>query len=95
MDTQILHKRDELVSRLRRANDLASASYVLMWDQSTYMPPAGAAARARQVAALQGLAHEHATDPAIGRLLDELQPYAESLAPDDDDAALLNVARPN
>lgn len=95
MDTQTLHKRDELVARLRQAQDLASASYVLMWDQSTYMPPAGAAARARQVAALQGLAHQYATDPAIGRLLDELQPYADSLAPDDDDAALILVARRN
>ena len=93
MDTTILQKRDDLVARLRKANDLASASYVLMWDQSTYMPPAGAAARARQVAALQGLAHEYATDPAIGRLLDELQPYADSLPADADDAALVHVAR--
>lgn len=93
MDATIQRRRDELVARLRKANDLASASYVLMWDQSTYMPPAGAAARARQVAALQGLAHEYATDPAIGRLLDELQPYADSLPPEADDAALVHVTR--
>jgi carboxypeptidase Taq len=95
METKIQQKRDELVAYLRKANDIAAASYVLMWDQSTYMPPAGAGARARQVAALQGLAHEHATDPAIGRLLDELQPYADSLPPDADDAALVQVARRN
>jgi carboxypeptidase Taq len=47
------------------------------------------------VGALQGLAHEYATDPQIGRLLDELQPYADSLSPDDDDAALVRVARRN
>jgi carboxypeptidase Taq len=59
------------------------------------MPPAGAPARARQSATLQGLAHEAATDPQIGRLLDELQPHADSLPPDDDDAALIKVARRN
>jgi carboxypeptidase Taq len=95
MDTNIQQKRDELVARLRKANDIASASYVLSWDQSTYMPPAGAAGRARQMATLEGLAHEASTDPAIGRLLDELQPYADSLPADHDDAALVRVARRN
>ena len=93
MDSNTQQKRDELVARLRKANDITSANAVLSWDQSTYMPPAGAAARARQMATLEGLAHEAATDPAIGRLLDELQPYADSLPPDDDDAALVRVAR--
>ena len=93
MDSNTQQKRDELVARLRKANDIASANAVLSWDQSTYMPPAGASARARQMATLEGLAHEAATDPAIGRLLDELQPYADSLPPDDDDAALVRVAR--
>ena len=95
MDSKVQQQRDELVARLRKANDIASASAVLMWDQSTYMPPAGAAGRARQLAALEGLAHEAATDPAIGRLLDELQPYADSLPADHDDAALVRVARRN
>ena len=95
MDSKVQQKRDELVSRLRKANDIASANAVLSWDQSTYMPPAGAAARARQMATLEGLAHEAGTDPAIGRLLDELQPYVDSLPPDDDDAALVRVTRRN
>jgi carboxypeptidase Taq len=93
MDTHLQQKRADLVALLRKANDIASASYVLSWDQSTYMPPAGASARARQMAALEGLAHAAATDPAIGRLLDDLQPYAETLPPDHDDAALIRVAR--
>jgi carboxypeptidase Taq len=95
MDPKTQQQRDELFGRLRKAADIASASYILMWDQSTYMPPAGAAARARQLAALEGLAHEAATDPAIGRLLDDLQPYADSLPEDHDDAAVLRVARRN
>jgi carboxypeptidase Taq len=95
MDSKVQQMRDELVARLRKANDITSANALLSWDQSTYMPPAGAAGRARQMATLEGLAHEAATDPAIGRLLDDLQPYVDSLSPDDDDAALVRVARRN
>ena len=66
---------------------------MLGWDQATYMPPGGAAARARQGATLSRLAHEKFTDPALGRLLDALAPHAESLPPDTDDASLIRVAR--
>ena len=45
------------------------------------------------MAALQTVAHEKMTDPAIGRLLDDLQPYVDSLPPDHDDAALVRVTR--
>ena len=93
MDTTTAQKKTELISRLREANDLTAASALLGWDQSTYMPPAGAAARARQLATLQKVAHEKFTDPAVGHLLDDLQPYAASLPPDDDDASLVRVTR--
>jgi len=66
---------------------------VLGWDQATYMPGGGAAARARQGATLSRLAHERLTAPALGRLLDALQPYADSLPADHDDACLVRVAR--
>ncbi len=91
MQTQLA----ELKTRLLEASDLNHANALLSWDQSTYMPPGGAAARGRQMALLSRLAHERATDPAIGRLLDALQPYAESLPSDHDDAALIRVARRN
>jgi carboxypeptidase Taq len=42
---------------------------------------------------LAKLAHEKSTDPAIGHLLDALQPYAESLPYDSDDASLIRVTR--
>jgi carboxypeptidase Taq len=45
------------------------------------------------MATLQRLAHELFTDPAVGRLLEELQPLEESLDPDSDDAALIAVTR--
>jgi len=66
---------------------------VLNWDQATYMPPGGAPARGRQAALIGRLAHERFTDAAVGKLLDELQAYGESLPFDSDDAALLRVAR--
>ena len=56
-------KFQELKNRLIEVNDIQSASGLLHWDQSTYMPPGGAAARARQTATLSRLAHEKFTDP--------------------------------
>ena len=86
-------KLNELKTRLLEVNDLNSANALLEWDQSTYMPTGGGAARARQSATLSRLAHEKLTDPAVGRLLDDLRPYEESLPYDSDDAALIRVAR--
>ncbi len=83
----------DLTARLREASDLARASAVLQWDQSTGMPPGGAAARARQLALLGRMAHERAADAAIGRLLDRLQPYADALPLGHDHAALVRTAR--
>jgi carboxypeptidase Taq len=83
----------ELKQRLLEINDLNSAAAVLNWDQSTYMPPGGAAARGRQMATLGRLAHEKFTDPEIGRLLDSLATYADSLPYDSDDASLIRVTR--
>jgi carboxypeptidase Taq len=86
-------KLNELRARLIEIDDLSAAGAVLNWDQSTYMPPGGAAARGRQLATLAKLGHEKATDPAVGRLLDELRPFEERLPYDHDDAALIRVAR--
>lgn len=86
-------KLQELKRRLIEVNDLNAAAGLLYWDQSTYMPPGGAPARARQTALLERLAHEKFTDPAIGRLLDELQPYEASLPYEADDASLIRVTR--
>jgi len=86
-------KIQELKQRLLEINDLHSASALLSWDQSTYMPAGGAAARGRQMATLGRLAHEKFTDPEIGRLLDSLATYADSLPYDSDDASLIRVTR--
>jgi len=86
-------KLAEVKRRLLEINDLGSAASVLSWDQATYMPAGGAVARARQGAVLSGLAHEKSIDPALGKLLDELVPYAEGLPDDSNDACLIRVAR--
>ena len=86
-------KLTELKTLLTEASDLRAAQWVLDWDQSTYMPAGGAPARARHAALLARLAQERATDPRIGHLLDELQPYTESLPDEHPEAALVRVAR--
>jgi carboxypeptidase Taq len=86
-------KLERLKERIRAAKDLNFATGVLSWDQATHMPVGGARARGRQMALLSRLAHDASTDPAIGRLLDELEPWAESLPYEDDDAALIRAAR--
>ena len=88
-------KFNELKNRLQEINDINSASAVLSWDQTTYMPPGGAAARGRQMATLGRISHEKFTDVAIGKLLDELTTWAESLDDDSDDAALIRVTKQN
>jgi carboxypeptidase Taq len=86
-------KLQDLKRRLVEINDLESAAALLSWDQTTYMPPGGAPARGRQLGTLRRLAHEKFTDPAIGKLLDDLQSYEESLPYASDEASLIRVTR--
>ena len=86
-------KMEQLKAKLREAKDLSSVLSILSWDQSTYMPSGGANARGRQMAILTQLSQEKFTDPEIGRLLDDLAAYGESLPYDSDDAAMLRAAR--
>jgi carboxypeptidase Taq len=83
----------ELTQRLHEIADLNAAGAVLGWDQATYMPSGGAAARARQGATLSRLAHQRLTDPALGRLLDSLDAPATRLSDTSDEASLVRVAR--
>ena len=86
-------KLDGLKDRLLEIDDLNSAVALLDWDQSTYMPEGGGAARARQIATLGRLAQEKFIDPAIGNLLDARE--KEDFAQDSDEAALIRVTRRN
>jgi carboxypeptidase Taq len=86
-------KLTELKQRLREVTDLQHVGALLHWDQATYMPPGGAAARGRQIAIVSQIAQEKFTDAAIGHLLDELEPWAEQLPYDSDEASLIRVTR--
>ena len=84
-----------LKARLQEVSDLNRANSVLNWDQATYMPPGGGAARGRQQALLSRLSHERFTDKATGHLLDQLAPAFADLDPESDDACLIRVTRRN
>ena len=57
------------------------------------MPSKGAAVRSEQLATLGRIAHEKFTTSAMGKLLDGLRPYEESLPFDSDEASLIRVTR--
>ncbi|HEX2652423.1 MAG TPA: carboxypeptidase M32 [Xanthobacteraceae bacterium] len=83
----------ELKNRLLEIHDLHAAASVLGWDQATYMPSGGAAARGRQGATLSRLAHEKSVDPALGKIIDRLESESAASPADSDDASLVRVAR--
>lgn len=84
-------KLGQLKTMLAEITDLGGAVALLGWDQQTYMPPGGAEARGNQLGTLQRLIHERQTSPAMGKLLEDLKPYAATLDPDSDDARLVKV----
>jgi carboxypeptidase Taq len=86
-------KLAELKRRLHEIDDLTAAGAALGWDQATYMPIGGGGARGRQRAALSRLAHEKSVDSTLGKLLDELEPYAATLPYDSNGASLIRVAK--
>jgi carboxypeptidase Taq len=93
MEDLMEKKLNELKTRLMEVYDLEHIGALLGWDEATYMPPGGAPSRGRQSALLGRLAHEKSIVPEIGKLLDDLRPYEESLPYDSDDASLIRVAR--
>lgn len=84
---------DDLKARLAEHNDLVMAAALLRWDQATYMPEGGNAARGRQLATLEKLAHDRLTDPGLARLLDQITPAAEREGDGSFLARLVKIAR--
>src|SRR5437588_8398324 len=80
---------DELLRRSREGCLLESCQALLRWDELTYMPPGGVAARANQLAYLAGLQHEKATEPRIGELLAEVE--SSSLVQDQVSVEAVNI----
>jgi carboxypeptidase Taq len=80
-----------LKSILAEVSDLDSATALLSWDQQTYMPPGGVIARGNQIGTLSSLGHSKFISEEVGKLLEDLKTYAESLDPESNDACLIEV----
>jgi carboxypeptidase Taq len=70
-ETQILY--EQYREKLQKIADVKYAAAVLQWDQETYLPAKGAAARSRQLATLNELGHHLSTDESLGKLLQQLK----------------------
>ncbi|MEP6909299.1 MAG: carboxypeptidase M32 [Actinomycetota bacterium] len=86
-------KLEELKTRLYGIHDLQMSRAILGWDQHTMMPPRGGEVRAEQLGTLDSFSHELFIDDEIGRLLEDLRGYEESLDPDTIDASLIRTTR--
>jgi carboxypeptidase Taq len=85
-------KLTQLKEVLAEVADLQSAASVLGWDQQTYMPAGGSAARGQQLATVTKIAHQKATSQDVGALLNDLRTQYAGADPGTDDAALVRVA---
>src|SRR5688572_19555690 len=80
---------DRLRERLAEVHDLSRAASLLGWDERTKMPPAGAAARADQLATLAKVRHELFCSEEVGELIATVRGEA---AEDSVEADLARVA---
>src|SRR4030065_448021 len=85
-------KLDELKEVLGEVADLGSVAGLLGWDQQTYMPAGGGEARGRHLATIGKVAHEKATSPQVGELLEALKQEFAGADQNGDEAALVRVA---
>src|SRR5690242_9089079 len=82
-----------LKALLAEIDDLDNAAAILEWDQLVMMPPAGGEGRSYQYATLQKIMHERWITPEMGRLLDDLSAAYQDAPADDDEAAVIRVAK--
>src|SRR5271165_979197 len=83
----------ELIHRVKDHALLSSCGSVLGWDERTYMPHAGSAHRAEQMALLARMAHEMLTAPQIGDLLAAAADHPQVKQPDSQPAANVREIR--
>jgi carboxypeptidase Taq len=82
-----------LLEHLHAIEDLSALMSLAEWDQQTYMPRGAGEVRMHQATTLQGIIHEHLTDPKLGTLLDKLEAEATQKGFNDTDRGLLRKAR--
>ncbi len=90
--TQAAHYTD-LVSMARKSWTLGSIAALVSWDQETYMPEGGAAARAEQSSLIARLAHEEHTHDRRGELIAECEGDAELMQDGTETAACVREMR--
>jgi carboxypeptidase Taq len=73
--------------------DLQASAALLSWDQNTYMPPGGAAARSLQLSTLSQLAHQRFTSEAFGEALEAAEAATADQPPDSDDFCIARRMR--
>jgi carboxypeptidase Taq len=84
---------ERLEAILAEVTDLSRAAAMLEWDQETYMPRGGVAARSDQLSTLLRLAHIRFTGDEVGRLLGELEDETSGKPFDSYEASLVRVTR--
>lgn len=82
-------KLQRLATLLHEVVDLRFAQALLGWDQQTNMPRGGAVDRSNQLATLASIEHEKFTSEEMGKLLEDLLPYAGQLDPESTEARLI------
>ncbi|MGH2487778.1 MAG: carboxypeptidase M32, partial [Ktedonobacterales bacterium] len=63
----------ELLGLMREIADLGALGSLAGWDQNTALPDGAGEIRGQQLATLQGVMHDHMTNPRIGALTTELE----------------------
>jgi carboxypeptidase Taq len=84
---------ERLKTILAEVTDLSRAAAVLDWDQETYMPPGGVAARSDQLSTLLRLSHVRFTADEVGDLLGRLEDETSDRPFDSYEASLVRVTR--
>ena len=84
---------EALADHLKDIHNLNMAYWVLQWDQNTYMPPQGAAARASQMATLQRIRHERLASDTTIRLIEAAEKEVDLSAYDSIETSMIRVAR--
>ena len=82
-------KLNELKTILAEVDDLSRAIAIASWDLEAYMPPGGTEARGHVNATLSRISQETFTSEKVGKLLDDLLPYAAEIDKDSDDARII------
>lgn len=84
-------KLNQLKTIVNEIVDLEHVALLLEWEQQTYMPDGSAEDRSHLLSTVTRLHHSKYTSDELTRLLEDLQPLADQLDPDSDDARLIKV----